>query len=73
VAGKSTLNRLELVAEAGEEDRYKKLHYDAQAIDVVLVDIFLEAHTRRRIRDSTRKHVLSPRLPHVRESTTNSA
>ena len=45
LAGKSTLNRLELAAEAGEEDRYKKVHYDAEAIDAVLVDIFLEAHT----------------------------
>jgi hypothetical protein len=45
LAGKSTLNRLELAGEAGEEDRYKKVHYDAEAIDVVLVDIFLEAHT----------------------------
>jgi Transposase DDE domain group 1 len=44
LAGKSTLNRLELAGEAGEEDRYKKVHYDAAAIDAVLVDVFLEAH-----------------------------
>ena len=44
LAGKSTLNRLELGGEAGEEDRYKKVHYDAEAIDAVLVDVFLEAH-----------------------------
>jgi Transposase DDE domain group 1 len=44
LAGKSTLNRLELSAQAGEEDRYKKVHYDGEAIDAVLVDVFLEAH-----------------------------
>jgi hypothetical protein len=44
LAGKSTLNRLELAGEAGEEDRYKKVHYDADAIDAVLVGVFLEAH-----------------------------
>ena len=44
LAGKSTLNRLELAGEAGQEDRYKKLHYNEEAIDAVLVNIFLEAH-----------------------------
>jgi hypothetical protein len=44
LAGKSTLNRLELAGEAGEEDRYKKVHYAAEAIDRLLVDIFVEAH-----------------------------
>ena len=44
LAGKSTLNRLELAGEAGEEDRYKKVHYNAEAIDGMLVDVFLEAH-----------------------------
>jgi hypothetical protein len=46
LAGKSTLNRLELAGEAGEEDRYKKVHYDAEAIDSVLVEVFLEAHSQ---------------------------
>ena len=27
---------------ASQEDRYKKVHYDAEAIDTVLVDVFLE-------------------------------
>jgi hypothetical protein len=45
LAGKSTLNRLELGAgELPVEDRYKKVHYDAGAIDQLLVKIFLEAH-----------------------------
>ncbi len=44
LAGKSTLNRLELAGEAGAEDRYKKVHYDAEAIDAVLVNVFLQAH-----------------------------
>jgi Transposase DDE domain group 1 len=46
LAGKSTLNRLELGGTAGEQDRYKKVHYDAEAIDRVLVGVFLEAHAQ---------------------------
>jgi hypothetical protein len=46
LAGKSTLNRLELGAEVSAEDRYKKVRYDAAAIDELLVSIFLEAHTQ---------------------------
>jgi hypothetical protein len=42
LAGKSTLNRLEL--SAGTPDRYKKITYGEQAIDKLLVDVFLEAH-----------------------------
>jgi Transposase DDE domain group 1 len=43
LAGKSTLNRMEL----GEErpDRYKKITYQRSAVDDLLVDLFLEAHT----------------------------
>lgn len=44
LAGKSTLNRLELAAQDAGPDRYKKIHYDAAAIDSLLVDIFVEAH-----------------------------
>jgi hypothetical protein len=44
LAGKSTLNRLELAGEAVEQNRYKKVPYAAEAIDRVLVDVFLEAH-----------------------------
>jgi len=46
LAGKSTLNRLELAGEAGVEDRYKKVHYDGTAIDELLVKVFLEAHAK---------------------------
>jgi hypothetical protein len=46
LAGKSTLNRLELAGEAGEEDRYKKVPYAAEAIDRVLVEVFVEAHAQ---------------------------
>jgi len=42
LAGKSTLNRLELGGE--KPDRYKKILYDEAAIDRLLVDVFLEAH-----------------------------
>jgi Transposase DDE domain group 1 len=44
LAGKSTLNRLEL--SAGTSDRYKKITYWKQAIDELLVDIFIEAHAQ---------------------------
>ncbi len=42
VAGKSTLNRLELSRE--EPSRYHKISYDGAAIEELLVDLFLEAH-----------------------------
>ena len=43
LAGKSTLNRLELTP-AGEPHRYHKITYSAEALDALLVEIFLEAH-----------------------------
>src|SRR6202162_3088856 len=44
LAGKSTLNRLE--HGIAPPDRYKKVNYDAEAIDRLLVDLWLEAHTQ---------------------------
>src|SRR5213595_1426558 len=45
LAGKSTLNRLELTQEtASRKERYKKIVLDHGAVDRLLVDIFLEAH-----------------------------
>jgi Transposase DDE domain group 1 len=45
LAGKSTLNRLELVP--GEEPhRYHKITYSSAALDALLVEIFLEAHVQ---------------------------
>jgi hypothetical protein len=44
VAGKSTLNRLELSRE--EPSRYHKIGYDAAAIEALPVRLFLEAHKR---------------------------
>jgi hypothetical protein len=41
LAGKSTLNRLELV---GRSERYHKIGYSAEAIDRLLTDLFLEAY-----------------------------
>lgn len=41
-AGKSTLNRLEL--SQPEPSRYKKISYVAEAIERLLVELFLEAH-----------------------------
>jgi len=44
-AGKSTLNRLELTpADANTKARYKKIVHDGEAMDRLLVDLFLEAH-----------------------------
>lgn len=44
-AGKSTLNRVELTpADADAKARYKKVVYSAEAMDRLLVDLFLEAH-----------------------------
>jgi hypothetical protein len=42
LAGKSTLNRLELGGPA--PSRYKKIHYREEAIGELLTDVFLEAH-----------------------------
>ena len=45
LAGKSTLNRLELTGDVvGEEERYKKIALDPEAVDRLLVDVFLQAH-----------------------------
>jgi len=43
LAGKSTLNRMELGD--GQPNRYKKITFWRDAIDELLVDVFLEAHT----------------------------
>ncbi|HWS97119.1 MAG TPA: IS1380 family transposase [Candidatus Methylomirabilis sp.] len=45
LAGKSTLNRLELTKEtASRKERYKKIVLDHGAVDRLLVAVFLEAH-----------------------------
>ena len=52
LAGKSTLNRMELgAAKLGEKERYKKIILDEAAVDRMLVDIFLQAHSDRPARD----------------------
>src|SRR5438445_12257320 len=43
LAGKSTLNRLEL--SRAEPSRYHKISYEAALIEAVFVDVFLDAHT----------------------------
>jgi len=44
LAGKSTLNRLELSAEKVEADeRYKKIRWDGEAMDRLLVELYIEA------------------------------
>src|SRR5271169_3978405 len=42
LAGKSTLNRLELVGRTG---RYHKIGYSSEALDRLLCDLFLESHS----------------------------
>ena len=45
LAGKSTLNRLELTAAVvKEKERYKKIRLEMEAVDRLLVEIFLEAY-----------------------------
>jgi hypothetical protein len=45
LAGKSTLNRLQLTKEtASRKERYKKIVLDHGAVDRLLVEVFLEAH-----------------------------
>jgi hypothetical protein len=45
LAGKSTLNRLELTkAEVAAQERYKKIVLEQGAVDRLLVEVFLEAH-----------------------------
>ena len=44
LAGKSTLSRMELGD--GTPDRYKKIAFQPEAIDELLVDVFLESHAQ---------------------------
>jgi hypothetical protein len=47
LAGKSTLNRLELTPRGSPAaERYNKISYSAAALDELLIDLFLEAHPR---------------------------
>lgn len=47
LAGKSTLNRLERTpAGASESQRYHKITYSSEALDALLVEVFLEAHSK---------------------------
>jgi hypothetical protein len=45
IAGKSTLNRLELTPEsANESHRYKKIVADGEKIDELIVEVFIQSH-----------------------------
>ena len=44
LAGKSTLNRMELRPEQDKHRRYRKIEADKAGLDSLLVDVFLEAH-----------------------------
>ncbi len=45
LAGKSTLNRLELTPKQGPEKRYKKTVLDGEVVDGFFVETFLDAHS----------------------------
>ena len=48
LAGKSTLNRLELTpADAGTGDRYKKIAINEEAVERLFVEVFLQAHRKQ--------------------------
>jgi hypothetical protein len=48
LASKSTLCRLERTPASGaERERYKKIRYNAEAIDQLLLDVFMDAHRDR--------------------------
>ena len=44
LAGKSTLQRL--IRTTDVEDRYQKIRCDSEAIDRLLVEVFVEAHSQ---------------------------
>ena len=44
LAGKSTLNRLELRPVQDKHKRYRKIEADTAGLDALLVDVFFEAH-----------------------------
>lgn len=44
LAGKSTLNRLELTPEGRGNDRYRRIVFDGEAIDAFLVNVFVQAY-----------------------------
>ena len=46
LAGKSTLNRLELTPVEGPKQQYKKIVADPAGMDELLVEVFLEAHPK---------------------------
>ena len=46
LAGKSTLNRLELTPAEGPKQQYKKIVADPAGMDELLVEVFLEAHPK---------------------------
>lgn len=47
LAGKSTLNRLELTkSDADEKSRYKKIVLDSQRVDDLLLDVFIESYKK---------------------------
>ena len=46
IAGKSTLNRLELTPEgANEKSRYKKIVAEGEKIDDLMVDLYIQSHS----------------------------
>ena len=62
LAGKSTLNRMELTPAKEGDRRYKKIEADTAGLDALLVDVFLEAHEG----DAPKEVVLDAGQPHIK-------
>jgi hypothetical protein len=71
LAGKSTLNRLEL--SRPEPTRYHKISYDAAAIEGLFVDLFVDAHARRRYRPPWTSTPPTTRCTGIRKSVSSTA
>src|ERR1700724_3241177 len=71
LAGKSTLNRLEL--SRAEPSRYHKISYDAALIEAVFVDVFSTRIPRRRRRSSSTSTLPTTRCMGIRRDVSSTA
>jgi hypothetical protein len=71
LAGKSTLNRLELSRE--EPTRYHKISHDAAAIEGLFVDLFVDAHSAPRRRSPSTSTLLTIHCTGTRRSVSSTA
>ena len=72
LAGKSTLNRLELsTREQAAGERYKRIAVESDEVDRLRVDIFMEAHEQAPPNDSVHPSSACPKAEGVRRSATD--